>query len=463
VKRKSLSKLIIVVSLVAVLAIVVPFISGCIGKPAAAPPEAPPAAAPPEAPPEEAPPPPKEITAKIGYNMPLTGEVSGWALPGMWGSEILVDNVNAAGGIVLADGTHVMLEIVPYDNEYIPDKALSGAKKLVLEDEVSFIQMLGGPTASTVIPWLTQQGMISTSLSSTDLSPETPYHFVPTEANPLIEVTQFNYLKEHYPEVETIALTVQDDEFGRMLMGSCGASAESAGLEIVYAELHAWDTADFAPIVAAMLANDPDIFATVGSYATNSVLMFEQAYLQGFDGKIQQGGFDLLPELIEKTSVEFLEGGISIFPPFDDPMLDPRWNEFYAEYIQRHPDQWGVVSWEYAADLELWIAGVEAAGSIEPIEVFQAVKALPNPPHAFGEGVWWGYPLWGNDNVVVTDWPVCEMRNGVPRIQEFTDIMGWWEENKELLIDWQEEYDMMWYQKLGIPKQTAIDEYGLLD
>ncbi|MEE9521021.1 MAG: TRAP transporter substrate-binding protein DctP [Dehalococcoidales bacterium] len=49
-KREKLRKLIIAVSLVAALAIVIPMMSGCLGKPAAAPPEAaPPEAAPPEA------------------------------------------------------------------------------------------------------------------------------------------------------------------------------------------------------------------------------------------------------------------------------------------------------------------------------------------------------------------------------------------------------------------------------
>jgi len=54
-KKKDLWKLIIVVSLVAVLAIAVPLGAGCIGKPAVAPPEAPPEVAPPEVAPPEAP------------------------------------------------------------------------------------------------------------------------------------------------------------------------------------------------------------------------------------------------------------------------------------------------------------------------------------------------------------------------------------------------------------------------
>ena len=46
-KRKQLLKLILVASLASMLAIVVPFLSGCLGKPAVAPPEAPPEEVPP--------------------------------------------------------------------------------------------------------------------------------------------------------------------------------------------------------------------------------------------------------------------------------------------------------------------------------------------------------------------------------------------------------------------------------
>ena len=406
---------------------------------------------------------PKVVTAKIGFCAPLTGPVSPWGLPGLWGIEVIVDEVNANGGIELADGTRVMLEIVSYDDENIPDKALAGVRKLVLEDKVNVVMTLGGAVGPVIVPWLTEQKMISLSLTGTDLNPGALYHMVPFECTPLESVTQFNTAVKFNPGVKTVALAVQDDDFGRFLMGACCASAESAGLEIVYNELYDASTTDFAPVVSAMLATNPDIFATVGSYVDFTTLLFEQAYLQGFKGLKQQGALDNLEAIIDRTSVEFMEGTISHYPLMDDPKLSPEHNAFYQEYERRHPGQTYVVVAEYAWSLKLWIAGVEAAGSIEPMKVFEALMSLPNPPHCFGEGVWWGKPLWGNDNLVIPNWPVCTVQDGKIRILEFTSLIDWWKQNKELLIKWEEEYDQMWYQRLNIPRQVAIDEYGLLD
>ena len=79
-----------------------------------------------------------EKVVKLGFLGPLTGEVAGWALPGRNACLIWADQVNAAGGIKIGDDNY-MVEIVSYDNEYLADKSLIGAKKLVLEDDVKSV------------------------------------------------------------------------------------------------------------------------------------------------------------------------------------------------------------------------------------------------------------------------------------------------------------------------------------
>ena len=62
---------------------------------------------------------------KIGFLAPLTGAVAAWGKPGLDGCEIWAERINAAGGIKLAEGAH-MVEFVAYDNEYDPAKARVG-------------------------------------------------------------------------------------------------------------------------------------------------------------------------------------------------------------------------------------------------------------------------------------------------------------------------------------------------
>ncbi len=449
--------------------------SGCFGKPAAAPPAAPPAAAPPAAaPPEE-----KVITAKIGFLAPLTGPVAGWGLPGLYGDEIWVENFNAQGGIVLSDGTRVLAEMVPYDDEYINEKAVTGGKKLVLEDKVVLVQMLGGADAAAIVPWFTDQMMVSTTLLPSDLTPSTLYHLAPLEVCPFYNAGHVEWLGEHLAEFRpdltadgiTFAQVAQDDELGRPGMATMNAAAEAAGMEIVYWELFDPETTDFAPIVSEMIASGADILDWGISYPDYVNLLTQQAYQQGYTGQLASCTLDFYDAIVEKTSVEFMENFIWQFPDLDDPMLNPNPNpyalmrnvDFWDEYQEKYPGTWSAVSYEYMAQLDEWMQAVKAADSIEPMEVFKAWKHPEenNIYHVFGEGTWWGKPFWGIDNAFMAPWPVVRMIDGKSHIVEYRDQLDWWERNKEVMVKWNEDLGEMWWQRMGVDREAGIKLWGL--
>jgi branched-chain amino acid transport system substrate-binding protein len=85
----------------------------------------------------------EDKVVKIGFLAPLTGEVAAWGKPGLDGLHIWADWVNAAGGVPMG-GENYKVEFVAYDDEYDPGKARTGAVKLIKEDGVKFIMMLGG-------------------------------------------------------------------------------------------------------------------------------------------------------------------------------------------------------------------------------------------------------------------------------------------------------------------------------
>ena len=88
---------------------------------------------------------------KIGFLAPLTGAVAAWGKPGLDGCKIWADWVNEAGGIPIGGDTY-KVEFVAYDDEYDPGKARTGAVKLIKEDDVQFIMMLGGDPWPGVSP-----------------------------------------------------------------------------------------------------------------------------------------------------------------------------------------------------------------------------------------------------------------------------------------------------------------------
>ncbi len=394
----------------------------------------------------------KTETVKIGFLAPLTGEVAAWGLPGLYGCEIWAEWINAKGGIKVGD-TNYLVEFVSYDNEYQPDKALRGAKKLVMENDVKMIMMLGGSTWPAVQRFATKSRMLTTTLLPSDLNPDAPYHVAPCEVHPIYNVTGVEWLSENFPNLKTVAMCAQDDALGNPSIATYRAAFEVSGMEVIKENIFDISTTDFAPVVTSLLAKDPDILCLDTAYADFVNLISVQAYHKGFKGKIISCTYDNYPEIIEKTSKEFMEGTIFQFPDFDDPALnEPQINfrnpnKFYAEFVKRHPGTWSAVAWEYASIMDLWMAGAQQAGSIESMDVFKAMKAGGKAPHAFGKAKWWGKELWGIDNALVGNWPVVVINDGKAKIMEYRSIPDWWAKHKDVYIKHQEKMNLMYYQK----------------
>lgn len=389
---------------------------------------------------------------KIGFLAPLTGEVAAWGLPGLYGCEIWADQVNAAGGINIGGEAH-KVEFVAYDDEYLPDKALQGAKKLVLEDGVKFIMMLGGDPWPAVQPFANERKMLVSTLLPSDLSPDTPYLIAPCEVHPIYNVTGVEWLAQNRPELKTAAICAQDDALGLPSVATYRAAFEAAGIDIVYDKRFAIDTTDFAPIMTAMLAANPDILCLDTAYPDFVNLLTEQAFLQGFKGQIISCTYDNYKQIMDKTSKEFMEGIVFQFPDFDDPALNqpqinfPKPNDFFRIYNEKYPGSWSAVSWEYASIMELWKPAAEKAGTTEPEAVLAAMKEGGKGAHIFGEAEWWGKDLFGIDNALVGNWPVVVIRDGKAAIAEYRSIPAWWDKHKDLMIKHMSELGQLWNQR----------------
>ena len=393
-------------------------------------------------------------TIKIGFLAPLTGPVAAWGKPGLDGCLIWADWINAAGGVEI-DGKSYKIEFVGYDNEYDAAKARTGATKLIKEDGVKLVMMLGGDTWPGVQNIAEREGMLFSTLLPSDLSPDTKTLLAPCEVHPIYNVTGVEWLAENKKDLKTAVICAQDDALGKPSVATYLAAFEAAGIEVIgNPEFFDPATTDFAPVMTSLLAENPDILCLDTCYADYVHPLCEQAFQQGYKGQIISCTADFYQKIIEKTSEEFMEGFIFQFPDFDDPALNSddvnfiRPNEFYEEYAKRFgADEWGAVSWEYASIMDLWADAATRAGSAEPAAVLEAMKAGGTGKHAFGTASWWGTELFGIDNALVGNWPVVAIESGKARIKEFRSIPAWWEKHSDLMIKHMTALDQMWNQR----------------
>jgi len=391
---------------------------------------------------------------KIGFLAPLTGAVAAWGKPGLDGLHIWADRINGAGGIPIGDDKY-KVEFVAYDDEYDPGKARTGAVKLIKEDGVKFIMMLGGDPWPGASPVAEKEKMLVSTLLPSDLTPETKMLVAPCEVHPIYNVTGVEWLKENKPDAKTAVICAQDDSLGKPSVATYLAAFEAAGIKVLGDPIF-FDpaTTDFAPIMSKMLAEKPDILCLDTCYADYVHPLTEQAFQQGFKGTIISCTADFYKKMIDKTSKEFMEGFIFQFPDFDDPALnepqinfkDP--NGFYEEFKKRFGEgEWSAVSWEYASIMDLWSDAATKAGTADPEAVLTAMQAGGKGKHIFGEAEWWGKELFGIDNALVGNWPVVVIKDGKARIQQYKSIPAWWAKNKDLMIKHMTALNQMYFQR----------------
>ena len=390
---------------------------------------------------------------KIGFLAPLTGDVAAWGKNGLDGCYIWADWINALGGVSVG-GKKMQIEFVAYDDEYDADKARTGAAKLIKEDGVKFIMMLGGDPWAGAAPIAAREGMLFSTLLPSDLTPDTKTLVAPAEVHPIYNVTGVEWLAENKPHLKNYVICAQDDGLGIPSLATYHAAFEAEGIKPVSEPL-LFDpaTTDFAPAVSRMLSHKPDIVCLDTCYEPYVHGICEQLFYQGFDGQIISCTADFYEKIVYKTSEEFMEGFIFQFPDFDDPALgqigvnftSPI--QFYAEYERRYPGAWSAVSWEYAAIMDLWRSAAQRADSVEPDAVLAEMKANPTAPHAFGDAEWWGEELFGINNALVGNWPVVVIEGGKARIKDYRNIPAWWNKHSKLLIKHMEALGQMYYQR----------------
>ena len=244
-------------------------------------------------------------TIKVGMNIPMTGDYAPWGLPGMYGCQIVADDINAAGGVDIG-GENYAIEIIAYDHGYDIEKAVQGYKKMVAEDEVNLVMMLGGSTVGAVMPWGNRKKVLTTTLLCSDIEPDSEYLIATSESHPLYNVTGVEWLAKNHPEVKTAAIVTNNDaEYGLQSTATYQAAFEVAGIEVIDVNLHGFDVTDFAPIVSSVLAKNPDVFCMATSFYVTPIM--EQLFHQGYEGKIISCTLDYYEEIIAKTSEKYRE------------------------------------------------------------------------------------------------------------------------------------------------------------
>jgi branched-chain amino acid transport system substrate-binding protein len=248
---------------------------------------------------------------KIGFGMALTGPLAANGKMSLVAMKIWEEDVNAKGGLL---GRPVKL--IYYDDQSSPATVPNIYTKLLDVDKVDFAV---SPYASTQIapamPIMMQKKRLYLSLFGTGINDEFNYDryfsMLPTGPTPKPSFTKgfFAVALAQNPKPQTVALAAADAEFGRNACEGARENAGKAALKIVYDKNYPPNTTDFAPIVRAVQAANPDLFV-ICSYPLDSVGMVKSMSEIGFKPKMWGGAMVGLQATVFKTQLGPLLNGI---------------------------------------------------------------------------------------------------------------------------------------------------------
>ena len=227
---------------------------------------------------------------KVGFSMALTGSVAQNGKQLIIALELWRDDVNAHGGLL---GRPV--ELVYYDDQSNPANVPGIYTKLITVDKVD---LLLGPYATNMaaaaVPVLMQHNMTTISMLAVDVNRHFHYSryfdMIPVgpQGTKAFSRGFFALASAQQPKPQTVAVIAADAEFSKTSADGARENAKAGGFKIIYDQSYPPSTTDFAPVIRAVAAANPDI-VFIAAYPPDTVGIVRAAAEIGLKPKMFGG------------------------------------------------------------------------------------------------------------------------------------------------------------------------------
>jgi branched-chain amino acid transport system substrate-binding protein len=198
---------------------------------------------------------------KIGGVFAITGPASFLGDPEKKSMQMVVDEINAKGGI---DGHP--LEAVIYDTEGDPTKAVLAAQKLISKDSV--LAIVGPsltPTTLAIMPIAEKDSipLISCAAGIKITEPVKPYVFKTAQSDVLAVAAIYEHMKKQ--NIKKVGIITVENAFGESGKEQLLAQASKFGIEIVQSESFGAKDTDMTAQLTKLRGAQPDAIICWGT------------------------------------------------------------------------------------------------------------------------------------------------------------------------------------------------------
>ena len=319
---------------------------------------------------------------RVGLGESLTGALAVIGKSGIVAMQIWAEQINASGGLL---GRPVKL--IYYDTQSNPANVPGLYIKLLTVDKVDFI--LSGYATNMAVPAMPvaiQYNKLYLSLFS--LATNNEFHYprtfamIATGPDPKRAFSQgfFDLAMSLDPKPQTLAIVGADAEFPRNATDGARNNAKAAGLKIVYDNSYPPTTTDYAPIVRAVRATNPDVIY-VASYPTDTAGILRASHEMGLKARMFGGSLVGLATASMKTQLGPLLNGIVLgeqwvpAPTMQFPGVMDFLKVYQARAVAEGVDPLGVFLPPFAyARMQVLEQAVKGAGTLDDAKLADYIR-----------------------------------------------------------------------------------------
>jgi branched-chain amino acid transport system substrate-binding protein len=272
---------------------------------------------------------------KVGISLALTGAGAAPSKVIQTALEIWRDDVNAKGGLL---GRPVQLVIL--DDQSTPANVPNIYTKLITVDKVD---LLLGPYGTNFVapamPAIIQHNKLTISFTAIGINRHFNYdkYFSMVSVGPegvnAFSKGFFELAASMQPKPQTVAILAADAEFARSCADGAREELKKHGFRVVYDQSYPPPTTDFAPVMRAVQAANPDI-VYLGAYPPDSVGLIRAANEIGLTPKLMGGA--LIGQLVTPIKVQLggIQNGLVIGENFAAAMASK--SAVAADFLKRY-------------------------------------------------------------------------------------------------------------------------------
>jgi branched-chain amino acid transport system substrate-binding protein len=320
-------------------------------------------------------------TIRIGEFASLTGKEAAFGQSSHKGTQLAIDELNAAGGLL-----GKQIEFISEDNRSTPGESATIAKKLITRDKV--VALLGEVASgrsleAAPIAQQSQVPMISPSSTNPKVTETGDYIFRVCFIDPFQGKLLAEFARRTLKAQKIAVFSDVSAPYSVGLAQFFRDSFVAGGGQIVAEQKYTGGDKDFSAQLTAIKSQKPDAIIVPGYY-TDAGLIVRQARQLGIKVPLFGGDGWEAPELLEIAGADALQGTY-YSTHFSSESTEPLAQKFVAAYKAKYngesPDAMAALGYDSAMVLA---NAIMRAGTTDGPKLREALAATSNFPGATG-------------------------------------------------------------------------------